>query len=52
MRELSGELIQNDSTVQKTGDLEPSQNPTSNTENKEAIDGSRWVSWLKMVSIG
>ena len=51
-KEFTGGLIQKDSSMLETGGSEPSHLLAPKPDNKEGIDDSPWLSWLKKVSIG
>ena len=51
-KEFAGGLIQKDTSMLETGGSEPSHLLATKPCKKEAIEGSRWLSWLKKVSIG
>ena len=51
-KEFTGGLIQKDSSMLETGGSEPSHLLATKPDKKEAIDGYRWLFWLKKVSIG
>jgi hypothetical protein len=52
MQEFSGQLIQNETGYQETGDSELSQLHATKTEKEEVAEDSGWFSWLAKVSIG
>jgi hypothetical protein len=52
MREISGRLIQSETTFIEAADLEPSQLPETKKEIKEGIACSRLFSCLRKVSFG
>ena len=52
MQEFSGQLIQNETGYQETGDSELSQLHATKKLMREAVEDSHWFSWLAKVSIG
>jgi hypothetical protein len=52
MKQFSGGLLQEDTTLLETAVQDDSQVPAAKTENKEVSRCSRWFSWLKKVSFG
>jgi hypothetical protein len=50
--EFIGGLIQKDTTFVETGISELSHLPATKPYKRFGIEGSRWLSWLKKVSIG